>query len=388
MKKQKAKGITLIALVITIIVLLILAGVTILALTGDEGILTKTIDAKDANSKAEEEEQVKLAVADALTSGLGKLTTENLKEAIVTMFGEENKGKLTGEGPWNFKGNLKTYIIDEQGNLKVKPETEGKIKWSQNGTTITMTDETGKETKIEVGDAILNYDPDTDENGKSLRDKTVTSYGTDNGYSDQTFCFDIYAHAWYILGVDEANSQLLITSDDSVSRPTGVGNAFYLRGVNGYLNGKNELDKISKLFGEGKFADFEKTRSITVDDINRITGYNPECTGTGKPCFDGDLFQYGNEVTYSWDGDKVKYTSNIKSGTSNYTFFQYLNKNMEFIDLGKSESKTFKATIYRYLPYTLSNPFDDDDAPKIGKVQEGTKAYNLISGIGKYSPRI
>ena len=35
------QGITLIALVITIIVLLILAGVTITALTGDNGILTK-----------------------------------------------------------------------------------------------------------------------------------------------------------------------------------------------------------------------------------------------------------------------------------------------------------------------------------------------------------
>ena len=35
------KGITLIALVITIIVLLILAGVTIATLTGDNGILTK-----------------------------------------------------------------------------------------------------------------------------------------------------------------------------------------------------------------------------------------------------------------------------------------------------------------------------------------------------------
>ena len=45
-KKQKlkeSKGITLIALVITIIVLLILAGVTIATLTGDNGILTKAV---------------------------------------------------------------------------------------------------------------------------------------------------------------------------------------------------------------------------------------------------------------------------------------------------------------------------------------------------------
>ena len=39
--KKNVKGITLIALVITIIVLLILAGVTIMALTGENGLLRK-----------------------------------------------------------------------------------------------------------------------------------------------------------------------------------------------------------------------------------------------------------------------------------------------------------------------------------------------------------
>ena len=40
------KGITLVALVITIIVLLILAGVTILALSGDNGILNRASQSK------------------------------------------------------------------------------------------------------------------------------------------------------------------------------------------------------------------------------------------------------------------------------------------------------------------------------------------------------
>ena len=44
---QKNGGITLIALVITIIVLLILAGVSIALLTGENGILTKAGDAKE-----------------------------------------------------------------------------------------------------------------------------------------------------------------------------------------------------------------------------------------------------------------------------------------------------------------------------------------------------
>lgn len=56
--KSKEKGITLVALVITIIVLLILAGVTISMVVGDNGIITKAQQAKQnmANASAEEEQ--------------------------------------------------------------------------------------------------------------------------------------------------------------------------------------------------------------------------------------------------------------------------------------------------------------------------------------------
>ena len=63
--KKANKGITLIALVITIIVLLILAGVSIATLTGDNGILTKAQTAKEKNDAAEKEETQKLLQAEA-----------------------------------------------------------------------------------------------------------------------------------------------------------------------------------------------------------------------------------------------------------------------------------------------------------------------------------
>ena len=63
--KKANKGITLIALVITIIVLLILAGVSIATLTGDNGILTKAQTAKEKNDAAEKEETAKLSQAEA-----------------------------------------------------------------------------------------------------------------------------------------------------------------------------------------------------------------------------------------------------------------------------------------------------------------------------------
>lgn len=66
-KNQKIKegGITLIALVITIIVLLILAGVTLAALTGDSGILRQAIRAKEQMNYATARESIELAITSA-----------------------------------------------------------------------------------------------------------------------------------------------------------------------------------------------------------------------------------------------------------------------------------------------------------------------------------
>lgn len=59
-QESKEKGITLVALVITIIVLLILAGVTLSTLVGDNGIITKAQEAKQnmANASAEEQQLI------------------------------------------------------------------------------------------------------------------------------------------------------------------------------------------------------------------------------------------------------------------------------------------------------------------------------------------
>ena len=57
---KKNKGITLIALVVTIIVLLILAGISIVMLTGQNGILNRANEAKEKTGVAQKEENEKL----------------------------------------------------------------------------------------------------------------------------------------------------------------------------------------------------------------------------------------------------------------------------------------------------------------------------------------
>lgn len=60
--KRKEKGITLIALVVTIIVLLILAGVSIAMLTGNNGLLNQAIKAKEETEISSEKEGINLSI--------------------------------------------------------------------------------------------------------------------------------------------------------------------------------------------------------------------------------------------------------------------------------------------------------------------------------------
>ena len=79
--KQK-NGITLIALVITIIVLLILAGVSIAMLTGQNGILTQAQNAKTTTEDKSAEEKIKLAVMAARAQSEGALDADKLVAEI------------------------------------------------------------------------------------------------------------------------------------------------------------------------------------------------------------------------------------------------------------------------------------------------------------------
>ncbi len=63
---NKNNGITLIALVVTIIVLLILAGISISMLTGQNGILNRAQEAKNKTEQAQEDEKEKLTAMEEL----------------------------------------------------------------------------------------------------------------------------------------------------------------------------------------------------------------------------------------------------------------------------------------------------------------------------------
>ena len=119
--RNSTKGITLIALVVTIIVLLILAGVSIATLTGPNGLLTRANDAKTATEKAGAKEKVHVEVA-ASYDNRGNLSTELLNKNL------ENVAGLTSGTPiTNFPATVVVdgyeVTIDEDGNVTVEGET-------------------------------------------------------------------------------------------------------------------------------------------------------------------------------------------------------------------------------------------------------------------------
>ena len=168
-------GITLIALVITIIVLLILAGVTIATLTGDNGILTKAQNAKEKNAQKTVEEQINLAVqASKINEGL--VIDKDILEQELTNNGIEITKSENDELPWTVKKDGYVYTISENGEVKekegiaittgdieiLKGSTEGKkvsaqilsgetgtIKWEHTGN-ITLSETEGNEVTVNV----------------------------------------------------------------------------------------------------------------------------------------------------------------------------------------------------------------------------------------------
>ena len=117
---KSEKGITLIALVVTIVVLLILAAVSISMLGGENGIITKAIEAKDETTIGEEKEKVQLAVTAAKTkNNWGEILESYLRTELDTNIGSEeySLSKSGDKYTVTYTDSNRSYEIDANGNV-------------------------------------------------------------------------------------------------------------------------------------------------------------------------------------------------------------------------------------------------------------------------------
>ena len=110
MKGTQEKGITLIALVVTIIVLIILAGVSINLVLGDNGVITKSKEASEKQEIAGMVEKIRLDIAAKETEKVqnnSKLTKSEMEDIL------EKYGKI------NYEGTTIKSITTTKGNYEI-----------------------------------------------------------------------------------------------------------------------------------------------------------------------------------------------------------------------------------------------------------------------------
>lgn len=96
-EKKYEKGITLVALVVTIVVLLILAGVSISTVIGDNGIITKAKEAETKTNEGQAKDEMSLVVVEYYVSESNETLEEFLKSKIPDRIDKvtNNNGTLT-----------------------------------------------------------------------------------------------------------------------------------------------------------------------------------------------------------------------------------------------------------------------------------------------------
>lgn len=354
---KRNEGVTLITLAIMIIIIIILSAITISAVLGDDGLLRQAQETK--NSAEEMTEQY----TNQMQGVLDEYTNRMAEDSEITV--------------------PRKWTYDEDGNV------------------------TNGEVTLKIGDYV-DYDCTTS-------NSSYTSLEATNGYGDQTFTASNYRYGWRVLGANEETGELLILAEDFVPLTGGYTDStanrtyFYLEGRAGVANGEEELNKICEIYGEGEGA--TGGRSIKVEDINKITGYNPnntgvydpEQTGSGTKYEEGSLNEYGNRVTYYWDGTNYPYYTatngltgkfssshnNSSYGNSFYWYDATLGWQSSPYTSSASTSNrqlitTLENTYYIYSPDTLTR---SSSGTTVG-IDTSSSAYKMLftnSSTGAYS---
>ena len=374
-KLKNNKGITLVALIITIIVLLILATVSI-RLVMNGGIIDKSKNAVDKYSNEEIMEQIKLAYQEYQMSQY----TDNpltLQQAMDKAFGE-GVATVSGDATNGYKVKVKGIVYPLSANGTVEEGLpEGKVKF---GNQI-----------LGVGDQV-NYDPTLN---AAEGTTTYTSLAATSGYeSNQSFDAATYKKAgfkWRVLDVKNGKIRLIADTDVGPGDYRENATRYYLKGSAGYINGVAELNAICSIFGKGKGA--ESATSITVDDVNGITGYNPASAKYNE----GQWGEYGSKVTYTRgtgnqlrsestngkDWPEGSSTANPKT-FGNQTFTNYFADGSKTLSTLAENSSTPQITsTYYYKSYNES-----DELSKSGVLKENGRfcePYELIFGNYEYN---
>lgn len=284
MKNTRENGITLIALIITIIVMLILVGVTVsVALNG--GLFSTAKEAANRTDKARIEEEMQGAILAALDNN-GNIKLDKLKEEISKIKGIESVGE-----------NFPLVVKDKNGN-EWEINTNGEIKFVEPEVekVIAKDDPEASYWKTNGEGTIIYYDlPDDIEVPETLivpckiGDEKITKIG------DFALCgYEMQRNEDGSIFVDEKGNVVLI---DTEGKTTKIKNIIVSKGIEeigqlsmGYCtNAVNiKLPRKMKVIGDMAFIGCTSLETATVSS-NKIGGaIFSECTSLKTATISGD----------------------------------------------------------------------------------------------------
>ena len=216
---KRKNGITLVALVVTIVVLLILAGVSINLVLGNNGIIAKAKEARDKSAQASQNDLIAM---------------NELAQAIEGSLSGNNGGSSSGEDEPTAKTLVEAY---DAGELK-------------------------------IGDYV-NYKP--------IAGNSYPSITNENGWADQTYTVDT-STTWRVLGKED--NHILLISGSPIKKNMNASSTndwdkdpyLYMKGAYAYVNCEKMLNDICAIYS----TDLGTARSMTIEDINKACGVKVE----------------------------------------------------------------------------------------------------------------
>lgn len=350
-KLNKQKGITLIALIITVIVMLILVGVTIGGIFYDvTGIMSKITAAVNSAQIAEENEKIKLALNEyAIEKYMEKtnyLTFMKKKlepNLVVANNLVPNNGDLVIV---TFDKTNNAYSVSETGKIEKLNSEDVEIKDNLEG--------------LSVGDYI-NYTPTS---ATVTVSKGIEGTGID---SDQTFSTEDgeVALKWRILSIDEAGVKLISESHTK--------NALMLKGVNGYNHSVEILNDICKnLYSNSNIGAI--SRNANIDDINALalSRFNPKVNPN-----------FGFKYSISSDKKYPKIYEYEEGSTS-----EGLNGNglqaSDMAETGVKEGNLLRYLDTRYQGYNITSTLYCTNSFYMYNAETINREYEGLISIGSY----
>ena len=212
--KTKQTGITLIALVVTIIVLLILAGISIAMLTGENGILNRAVDAKEKTGVAQEDENEKLQ---GYEETINKFTSSNEDKLPVSPEGLDadtaikNPDSYSEGTPSNAQATA-----DGAGKYFAKPKSAEYVEGTVD-TGVVVNINGSEFVWVPVDDVVVDKGRDSElpKTSSEATTKKYTPMAVQDGSNYKGILYEFSDSAGYLKYSDSTNNYQSKSADDS-----------------------------------------------------------------------------------------------------------------------------------------------------------------------------